>query len=207
MQKPHRNVVGCLQRHENSPHLFFHYVKIMHFNVQNPRRRQWEERPFWSHELRLINISDHRAVVCALKWDLGRPISTRHGFMMRPFYKNLCYVVPSSLQKSLFCLQCKSGENESPLSWFSVKTGPIKLLRDTAQRNNMAIWMWLCTGWLCDPMERQGEIKVYREDWQGPKQQQCRWSSATTKPHQSHLQITLTCTFFFRVVFLIVLID
>lgn len=72
--KPHRNVVGCLQRHENSPHLFFfHHVKIMHFNVQTQDVVN-ERRDHSGHELHLINISDHRAAVYALKWDLGRPI-------------------------------------------------------------------------------------------------------------------------------------
>lgn len=45
-----------------------------------------ERRDHSAHQLHLINISDHRAVVCTLKWDLGRPFETRQGFMMSPFF-------------------------------------------------------------------------------------------------------------------------
>lgn len=45
----------------------------MHFNVQTQDVVN-ERRDHSGHELHLINISDHRAAVYALKWDLGRPI-------------------------------------------------------------------------------------------------------------------------------------
>lgn len=67
----------------------------------------------FGHELHPMNISDHRAVVYALKRDLGQSIWPKQWFIISPFNKNLyCKILSSSIfvyiinpekMKALYC--------------------------------------------------------------------------------------------------------
>lgn len=79
--------------------------KIMHFNVQNPRHCQWEERPLWSW---IAFYKHFWSQSCGLsnETDLGSAIWTRQGLMMRAFYRDLhCTLLLLLFQRNY--LQCK----------------------------------------------------------------------------------------------------